>query len=94
MWSLMTKRHEQVILLDKQTTGGHAYIRIGKKIPFQYRVKRIFMLNQGINQGYNIDYSPYVTILTLSMLRLLLSKAQGRRGFGNHLNPVKLVFIG
>ena len=32
--------------------------------------------------------------LTLTLLRLRLSKAQGRKVFENHLNPVMLVFIG
>ena len=32
--------------------------------------------------------------LTLPMLRLLLCKAQGHKGFINHLNHVMLVFIG
>ena len=32
-------------------------------------------------------------ILTLPMLRLLSSKAQGRKYFEKHVNPVILVFI-
>ena len=36
----------------------------------------------------------HVCYLTLPMLRLLSSKAQGVKIFENHLNPVMLVFIG
>ena len=35
-----------------------------------------------------------IPILTLPMLRLLSSKAQGHKFFENHLNPAMLVFIG
>ena len=59
---------------------------------YKSNLKKIF---EGRFVDQRLDYNSSSNILlTLPMLKQLSSKAQGRKDFENHLNPVMLVFIG
>ena len=64
------------------------YLSIKTDLPHTDQNPYIEILHQPL--GFNIKFTKH---LTLSMLRLLLSKAQKLKVFENHLNPIILVFI-
>ena len=90
-WGLTTWRISPQLHVFKMFRGNvkSTYINIFQSNSFQ----NIVVLSKYFDI-LCIPDNKFSSVLTLPMLRLLPSTAQGRKIFENHINPVMLVFTG